>query len=272
MSIESFGQALAPLSLSFATFTISGKTYTKIWNTWFAARSFVYSPSVVAAWLIFPNFWSSLPSGQVTFRLNGGNRNRVSQMAMWFLDRPNLRALQAWEDAFLSVETELSREALKQAYHQSIRHMKNADELKNFYDGGTVIKISDKVLSDLTDEQRTFFRVYYEELLERSTQKYMADIGVTRAILTNSARCSRWIGCSDDHARTGSSSGRIRLLKMFTISLRLRLPSVGPLITLDVSWLMVWCRFWMHRITPGEAYSDCGQAVRQARLWHAVRL
>lgn len=182
MEINTFAGALRHFFFSYATFTISGRAYTAIWNTWFGIRSFVWSPRVVAAVLLYPNIWKRATDGQLPSRLNGGLRLRGSNGIRHWFNRSELQQLSAIEDKILEVEKTLSKYALRASFQALADYVKDLDDLKKVYSATHISKISSKEIDKLTSKQRTFFRSYYESLMEKSTRAYLEEKGFADAV------------------------------------------------------------------------------------------
>jgi hypothetical protein len=178
IKIESFAGALRHFLFSYATFTISGKAYTQIWNSWFAMRSFIWNPSIVASVLLFPNIWGLVSQGRVPNELNGGSRTRFTEMRMKLFDKTRLAELESWENALLDVEAKISKQVMRKTLTELTLHLENSKDLQKIFTSTGVNKISDKVLSELDSDSRNFFRVYYDRLLDKSLRHYLTSKGM----------------------------------------------------------------------------------------------
>ena len=172
-NIETFAQAVRHFLFSFATFTISGKAYTQIWNSWFGIRSFIWHPSIVAMTTVFPQFWNLAVQGRVANELNGGTRTRLQEIRLKISDRQRLAEIEQWENAFLKAEGELSRWALQATLKALVENTQNNKTMQELFKSSGAKNISDESLMKLDQESRSFFNYYYNQLLEKSSFEFL---------------------------------------------------------------------------------------------------
>lgn len=180
--INSFAAALRHFFFSYATFTISGKAYTALWNSWFGLRSFVWSPMVVASVLMYPNLWGNAVSGRLPSKFNGGLRTRVSTYKQLLLNRSQLTEMRAIEDQLAKVEDEISAYALRASFKALADYAKNSKDLQLAYANARSDKLTSETLDKLTTQQRSFFRSYYEQAMNSAMTQFLQQKSVFDAI------------------------------------------------------------------------------------------
>lgn len=201
--IVNFRQALGHFLFGYASLTLSGFTYTQIWNAWFAFRSFLFKPSIWMTYLMYPKFMTTALRGAsikkgadlvVPSDWNGGNRGWLDEISLRWkgrsdLARTQLELLRSWEDKIIAIESRVREVAIRKAYQAMIGWMRDHDRLKtwiNHYPNAT--HVSAEQLEALTREQRLVFRIYSEELFNQSMTRFLSRLIESRGGATPSDR------------------------------------------------------------------------------------
>jgi len=167
-------QAFAQFLFSSASLTHAGVAYVKIWQGWFAIRSFIWSPDIAALTLTYPNYFKLTTNGHIANELNGGSRNRVKDLYLRMFDREYLTKLENWENKFLDVEKVIYKHAAENALKATAQFTEDRNELRKIYGSAKPDGATD--FEGLSLRSRTFFRSYFYNLVSGATQNYLIEV------------------------------------------------------------------------------------------------
>ena len=216
--IENFRGALVHFLFSYASFTNSGYAYTKLWNSWFAMRSFLWSPVLWITFLTYPNYFKTVirKNGTVTIpsMLNGGKRPFYEEFSLRMKNAVRkrkpvssdlstgaagdetqfsssfLEKLRIWEEKIIPVEGEINRLAVQKSFDALLLFIEDNRELRRLFLQNGINHITDTALLKLSFTNKTFFRSYFTGLYEKSMRIFLKEILIKTSDISPSENTS----------------------------------------------------------------------------------
>ncbi|MCC6278574.1 MAG: hypothetical protein IT289_11730 [Oligoflexia bacterium] len=168
-TVRTLRGALTHFIFSLASFTQAGTIYAKIWNGWFAFRSFVWTPKVLAAYMLFPTLFNLSVQGRLPNEFNGGNRGVLQRLLM---SKDELRRLEQWEQHFAELEGRIYKEAFKAVLPLFIAQLRDPKDLQKLYQS----KLGDhraRVFDELSQSSQVFFRTHFDRVVHIAERKLL---------------------------------------------------------------------------------------------------
>ncbi len=186
-SPDSVYGAMVHFIFSSASLTNSGHVYVKMWNMWFAFRSFVLSPVLAATFIYYPNYFPVLMKRDkgvdIPSYYNGGLRpfyeHEWLRLKSLF-GGEHLKQLNAFEDAILPIERAVHEAVLKKAYTALLKRVDDPQSLRTIFETNGIDNLADPTIKDLSGEMRAYFRSYYEKLFQESMNTLLHEFLVSQ--------------------------------------------------------------------------------------------
>jgi len=176
--IETFAGALRHLIFSYSSFTNAATVYTKIFNSYFSFRSFLWKPITWYTLLMYPNYIETLTSREhretLPTELNGAFRSRHQEKILKTLtDRD---AILKWENQIVELESKVYEASLRRSFRALVQYLNSNDILKSLYLQNGIKHLSDKTIEELSTKQKAFFRMYFDRLFEKSMHQLLTQL------------------------------------------------------------------------------------------------
>jgi len=181
--ISTLFQAIKHFTYSYCSFTNSGRTYTRIWNNWFALRSFIWKPKALIGMIIYPKLYARATRGVIPNKINGGMKNRFEDI----YEADYRHQVDAWETQFINVEKVLYEHAFKKSFQALVNHMNTSNDLHDFFKKEGIANIYDKKINKFTEQNKIFFENHFNLVVERASELYLQDLVSKHGVVPQNA-------------------------------------------------------------------------------------